>query len=44
MFNWNIFRDPVMPRPNAFKYEPRHEKICLRGVRPGNTQTDPIES
>ena len=27
MFNWNIFRDPVIPRLNAFKYEPRHEKL-----------------
>ena len=43
MFNWNIFRDPVMPRPNAFKYEPRRKNLRF-GVRPGNTQTGQLVS
>ena len=29
----------VLSVPIQYTYEPRHEKICLRGLRPGKTQT-----
>ena len=39
---WNS--EPLLNFPSMMciymLYEPHHEKICLRGFRPGKTQTD----
>ena len=36
---WNEKKNVIWMKRNVWTYEPRHEKTCRRGFRPGNTQT-----
>ena len=38
-FIWNLLADDQSFLKYSVWYEPRHEKTCLRGLRPGRTQT-----
>ena len=35
----DLFRESVLSGVERPTYEPRHEKTCLRGLRPGRTHT-----